>query len=43
MEGLTCLVVTHDSAQALRLARLVMVMERGRRTAFGPVEEVLLA
>jgi putative ABC transport system ATP-binding protein len=40
-EDLTCLLVTHDTAQAMRLADRVMVMEAGRRVALGPVEEVL--
>lgn len=39
--GLTCLIVTHDTAQARRMVSHVMVMENGRRVAFGRVEEVL--
>jgi putative ABC transport system ATP-binding protein len=38
---LTCLIVTHDTQQAARLATHVMVMERGKLVEFGPVEEVL--
>lgn len=40
---LTCLVVTHDQAQAARMARRVMVMEAGRLVRIGPLEEVLRA
>ncbi len=40
---LTCLVVTHDSAQAERIARRVMVIEAGRLKRIGPIEEVLHA
>jgi putative ABC transport system ATP-binding protein len=40
-QGLTCLIVTHDTAQARRMASQVMVMEGGRRMAFGGVKEVL--
>ncbi len=40
---LACVIVTHDRAQALRMATRVMVMERGRMSALGPVEEVLHA
>lgn len=38
---LACVIVTHDRAQARRIATRVMVMERGRLTALGSVEEVL--
>ena len=41
--GLTCLVVTHDHAQAQRMARRVMVIEAGRLKRIGPIEEVLRA
>jgi putative ABC transport system ATP-binding protein len=41
--GLTCLVVTHDQAQAARMARRVMVIEAGRLVRIGPLEEVLRA
>jgi putative ABC transport system ATP-binding protein len=40
---LTCLIVTHDADQARRLASHVMLIDEGRRTDFGPVEEVLRA
>jgi putative ABC transport system ATP-binding protein len=39
--GLTCLIVTHDTRQAARMATHVMVLERGKLVEFGPVEEVL--
>ncbi len=42
-EDLTCLIVTHDMAQAARLANRVMMLENGRLTALGPVEELLHA
>lgn len=38
---LACVIVTHDRAQARRIATRIMVMERGRLTALGSVEEVL--
>jgi putative ABC transport system ATP-binding protein len=40
---LTCLVVTHDHAQAERVAGRVMVLEAGRLKRIGPIEEVLRA
>jgi len=40
---LACVIVTHDRAQARRIATRVMVMERGRLTALGSVEEVFHA
>jgi putative ABC transport system ATP-binding protein len=40
---LTCVMVTHDNAQALRMARRVILMEHGRAIKIGPVEEVLNA
>ncbi len=40
---LTCIVVTHDLAQAERMARRVMVIERGRLTRIGSIQEVLRA
>ena len=40
---LSCIVVTHDLAQAERMARRVMVIERGRLKRIGPIEEVLRA
>ncbi len=42
-EDLTCLIVTRNMAQAGRLARRAMWMERGRVMAIGPVGEVLHA
>ena len=38
---LTCLIVTHDTAQAARLAQRVMVMEGGKLGRIGPLQEVL--
>ncbi len=38
---LTCVVVTHDRAQAARMADRVMVMEAGRMRKIGTVAEVL--
>jgi putative ABC transport system ATP-binding protein len=40
---LTCVIVTHDIAQAARMAMRVMMLERGRATRIGTVEEVLHA
>lgn len=40
-EDLTCLVVTHDMAQAARMANRVMVMAEGRLVTIGPAEEVI--
>ena len=40
---LTCVVVTHDIAQAARMATRVMMLERGRATKIGTVQEVLHA
>jgi putative ABC transport system ATP-binding protein len=37
---LTCLIVTHDTAQAARMANRVMVLEAGRLVKISPVEEV---
>ena len=42
-ESLTCVVVTHDTAQAVRLADRALILERGRVTRDGPVHEVLHA
>lgn len=39
--GLTALIVTHDTDQAKRMARQVMVMESGQLVDFGAVKEVL--
>ena len=38
---MTCLMVTHNKAQAARIAPRTMVMARGRLRAIGPTEEVL--
>ncbi|MGY3586234.1 putative ABC transport system ATP-binding protein [Bradyrhizobium sp. USDA 4341] len=40
---MTCVIVTHNRAQAMRLAERTMVMERGRLAAIGPTHEVLHA
>ncbi len=40
---LTCVIVTHDRHQAARLADRVMLMEAGRVTRLGAVDEVLHA
>ncbi len=42
-QGLTCVIVTHDVAQAARLAERALVLESGRIVRTGPVEEVLRA
>jgi putative ABC transport system ATP-binding protein len=42
-QGLTCLIVTHDIAQALRMASRALVVERGQVVRAGPVGEVLRA
>ena len=42
-QGLTCVVVTHDIAQAARLAERALVVEHGRIVRAGPVGEVLRA
>jgi putative ABC transport system ATP-binding protein len=39
--GLACVWVTHDAAQAARMADSVLLLEAGRRVAFGPAAEVL--
>jgi putative ABC transport system ATP-binding protein len=41
--GLTCVVVTHDFAQAARMAARVMVLQGGRAIRIGPVAEMLHA
>ena len=38
---MACVIVTHDNAQAVRLAARTMVMETGRAVAIGPSKEVL--
>jgi putative ABC transport system ATP-binding protein len=40
---LTCVIVTHDRAQAARMAMQVMMLEQGRATRIGTVEEVMHA
>jgi len=42
-QELTCVMVTHDVAQAIRLADRALVVEQGRIVRAGPVEEVLRA
>jgi putative ABC transport system ATP-binding protein len=41
--GLTCVVVTHDVAQAARMATDVMTLQGGRAIRIGPVAEILHA
>lgn len=38
---LTCLIVTHDTAQAARIAQRVMVIETGKLSRIGSLQEVL--
>ena len=38
---MTCIIVTHDTAQAHRMADRTMIMEHGTRVAVGPTKEVL--
>jgi len=40
-QHLTCLIVTHDTAQARRMADQVMAMDAGRLVQFGPTQEVI--
>lgn len=40
-QKLTCVLVTHDNAQAARLAERVLVLEAGRIARLGPAKEVL--
>jgi putative ABC transport system ATP-binding protein len=42
-QGLTCVLVTHDTAQARRLAGRVLLLEAGRMVRIGPINEVLHA
>jgi putative ABC transport system ATP-binding protein len=42
-QGLTCVLVTHDTAQATRLAQAVLVLEAGRIVRQGLINEVLHA
>ena len=39
--NLTCLIVTHDTAQATRLAQRVMIIEKGKLSRIGSLQEVL--
>jgi putative ABC transport system ATP-binding protein len=41
--GLTCVVVTHDFAQAERMATRVMMLQAGRAIRIGPIAEILHA
>ncbi len=41
--SLTCILVTHDTAQATRLAERALLLEAGRVTRSGPIREVLHA
>jgi putative ABC transport system ATP-binding protein len=38
---LTCLIVTHDTAQAARIAQRVMLIENGKLSRIGSLQEVL--
>jgi putative ABC transport system ATP-binding protein len=42
-QKLTCLIVTHDTRQAERMAGKGMVMEAGRLVRYGAIEEILNA
>jgi putative ABC transport system ATP-binding protein len=42
-QGLTCVLVTHDTAQAARLAQRALLLESGRVTRAGSINEVLHA
>jgi len=42
-QGLTCILVTHDTAQAARLAERALLLEAGRIVRSGPINEVLHA
>jgi putative ABC transport system ATP-binding protein len=42
-QGLTCVLVTHDTAQAARLAERALLLEAGRIVRHGPIREVLHA
>jgi putative ABC transport system ATP-binding protein len=41
--GLTCLIVTHDTAQAARMTKRIMTMCVGKLVQIGPTQEVLHA
>ena len=40
-ERLTCVIVTHDMAQAARLAHTAFVLEKGKLVRQGPIQEVI--
>ena len=42
-QSLTCVLVTHDTAQAARLAERALLLEAGRIVRAGSVNEVLHA
>jgi putative ABC transport system ATP-binding protein len=42
-QGIPCVLVTHDAAQAVRLAQRALVLEAGRIVRAGNIEEVLRA
>lgn len=42
-QGLTCLIVTHDNAQAVRMAKRALVMEAGRVVKSDLISEILHA
>jgi putative ABC transport system ATP-binding protein len=42
-QQLTCVLVTHDVAQAVRLSRCTLILEAGRTKRMGPTSEVLHA
>lgn len=42
-QKLTCVIVTHDSTQALRLAERALLLEAGHVVRIGPIKEVLHA
>jgi len=42
-QGIPCVLVTHDLAQAARLAQRALMLEAGRIVRMGSVQEVLRA
>jgi putative ABC transport system ATP-binding protein len=38
---MTCVIVTHNNAQALRIAHRTMIIQDGKLVAIGPTNEVL--
>jgi putative ABC transport system ATP-binding protein len=42
-QGMTCVLVTHDTAQAARLAKQALLLDAGRIVRAGPIQEVLHA